>query len=58
MKRMPLVIDRKTGTVLEDTAFTQEQSDRAWAIILEAFLRRNPERVADLCIAAPEPEGR
>lgn len=55
---MPLVIDRKTGAVLEDTAFTQEQSDRAWAIILEAFLRRNPERVAELCIAAPEPAGR
>lgn len=55
---MPLVIDRKTGAVLEDTAFTQEQSDRAWAIILEAFLRRNPERVADLCISTPEPAGR
>ena len=55
---MPIVIDRKTGTVLEDAAFTQEQSDRAWAIILEAFLRRNPERVADLCAAVPEPAGR
>jgi len=42
---MPIDIDRATGKVLCDTMFTQEESDKAWAIILEHFLRAHPERI-------------
>jgi hypothetical protein len=44
---MPIVINRKTGTVSSDQKLSQSQNQQAWETILREYIKKHPEVLAD-----------
>lgn len=40
---MPIIADRKTGEIISAPKLTQEQRQRAWEIIVRAYVEKHPE---------------
>jgi len=40
---MPIVCDRKTGTVKTVPTITPEQNSKAWEITLREYIKKHPE---------------
>ena len=45
---MPIRIDRKTGKALTTQKLTPEQNQKAWEIMVRAYVEKYPEKLMDL----------
>lgn len=45
---MPIVIDRETGKILNAQKQTPEQNQKAWEIIVKAYVEKHPQLLQQL----------
>lgn len=45
---MPIVIDRKTGKTISRPQYTQEQIDRLWEAVINAYIDHCPEKILEM----------
>ena len=51
---MPIVVDRKTGRLISAPEYSQEQIDRALAVVAKAWAQSHPELYRPAAIPARE----
>lgn len=45
---MPIKVDRRTGKIISAPEFTQEQKDKLWGVIVQAWIKKHPEEFREL----------